>query len=699
MNSNNTDLTPNNTFKKIKQTSLDSFLKNTSEITKEKKEENDFIRKTPIKQLSLSTVNTFNKNKTIYLQLNYLKASKWEYPSYISLRKYQKNISFKCIMNNTLVCLPTGMGKTLIASVTMYNFQRYFPASKCIFIAPTRPLVNQQQKAFCESMKIPLENTDICFGTISIPKRAKLWKTMEKPFIFATAHTLANDLERNLISPDQVSLIIVDEAHRANTQDNNLDYIEKETNNCYKNIFAKYIFPENPNCRIVGLSATPGNSLTSTLSLIEFLKFSNLEIRTEENLQEYSKEKIIDEIIVKKDSSDSITKCRTLIRELLKTILLRLKAKKIFWSTDPVTVKKFALVSAMKSLTNPALGVSDFALGITLVSLRDNLDNYGVKEVMENIKKNFFSEKISNSKKWLKDRPEFNELIKVLSEDISNENPKTIKTIEIVKDHYEKNKNLNSGVMIFTSLRSSADEIMNKILAVGISCDKLIGTAARSENDKGLSQKKQKELINRFKDGEIKVLIATCIGEEGLDIGEVDLIINYDSIGSVTRIIQRMGRTGRKRTGRCVSIMNTEEKTIIDNKMKYFKKLQEDLKSIQRKDSKGSNYKSRILDKLNENRNFGSCFPKEFYPNFKYFDFSSVNIMNLNEKIGIKSISKEEKNNNNQIDGISKSENYGFVSAKKMILNGKDEVNNSINEENEKKILDDLENKGDFDFF
>ena len=53
--------------------------------------------------------------------------------------------------------------------------------------------------------------------------------------------------------------------------------------------------------------------------------------------------------------------------------------------------------------------------------------------------------------------------------------------------------------------------------------------------------------------------MATCVGEEGLDIGEVDLIVCFDAHASPIRLVQRMGRTGRKRDGRIV-ILVTEGK-------------------------------------------------------------------------------------------------------------------------------------------
>ena len=72
---------------------------------------------------------------------------------------------------------------------------------------------------------------------------------------------------------------------------------------------------------------------------------------------------------------------------------------------------------------------------------------------------------------------------------------------------------------------------------------------------KGLRQKDQIEVMQRFRDGGYNVLVSTCVGEEGLDIGEVDLIICFDSNRSPTRLVQRMGRTGRQRTGKIVFLL------------------------------------------------------------------------------------------------------------------------------------------------
>ena len=52
------------------------------------------------------------------------------YPAGVPERGYQLSIIRTALLNNTLVCLPTGLGKTLIAAVVMYNFTRWFPEAR-----------------------------------------------------------------------------------------------------------------------------------------------------------------------------------------------------------------------------------------------------------------------------------------------------------------------------------------------------------------------------------------------------------------------------------------------------------------------------------------------------------------------------------------------------------------------------------------
>nr|CAB3489337.1 unnamed protein product [Digitaria exilis] len=79
----------------------------------------------------------------------------WIYPTNVQVREYQKYMVEKALFTNTLIALPTGLGKTFIAAVVMYNYFRWFPEGKIIFAAPSRPLVAQQIEACHNTVGIP----------------------------------------------------------------------------------------------------------------------------------------------------------------------------------------------------------------------------------------------------------------------------------------------------------------------------------------------------------------------------------------------------------------------------------------------------------------------------------------------------------------------------------------------------------------
>ncbi|RHY70913.1 hypothetical protein DYB30_014058, partial [Aphanomyces astaci] len=97
-------------------------------------------------------------------------ATQWIYPSNYPVRAYQQSISRAALLQNTLVCLPTGLGKTLIAAVVMFNFYRWFPRGKIVFMAPTKPLVSQQIQACHDVMPIPQSDMAELQGNVAPAK-------------------------------------------------------------------------------------------------------------------------------------------------------------------------------------------------------------------------------------------------------------------------------------------------------------------------------------------------------------------------------------------------------------------------------------------------------------------------------------------------------------------------------------------------
>ncbi|ODV63016.1 3'-5' DNA helicase, partial [Ascoidea rubescens DSM 1968] len=110
----------------------------------------------------------------------------------------------------------------------------------------------------------------------------------------------------------------------------------------------------------------------------------------------------------------------------------------------------------------------------------------------------------------------------------------------------------------------------------------------------GMNQKMQKQLIVDFQKGIYNILVATSIGEEGLDIGEVDLIICYDSTSSPIKNIQRMGRTGRKRDGKIVLLLTEAENKKFENSMETYNFVQ---KSVLQDNIINLNKSDRIIPK------------------------------------------------------------------------------------------------------
>ena len=119
----------------------------------------------------------------------------------------------------------------------------------------------------------------------------------------------------------------------------------------------------------------------------------------------------------------------------------------------------------------------------------------------------------------------------------------------------EFENNPHSRVLVFVKLRDSVKSIVHKLKASknsAIKPSRFVGQATKSQDDKGLSQKQQLEILEQFKRGHYNILVSTNVGEEGLDIAECDLVVFYDVVASEIRFIQRKGRTARHREGKVI---------------------------------------------------------------------------------------------------------------------------------------------------
>jgi len=111
-----------------------------------------------------------------------------------------------CLFHNTLVCLPTGLGKTFVAANVILNYYRWFPDGKIFFLAPTRPLVNQQKMAVECLKEIDEDDLLELTGSVRAKKRKEYYE--QKRLFFMTPQTIENDLTNGILDPEKIVLII-----------------------------------------------------------------------------------------------------------------------------------------------------------------------------------------------------------------------------------------------------------------------------------------------------------------------------------------------------------------------------------------------------------------------------------------------------------------------------------------------------------
>ena len=513
--------------------------------------------------------------------INSLLASNWIYPvdGDFPVRDYQLEISQTAILHNTLVSLPTGLGKTLIAAVVLYNYYRWFPSGKVVFLAPTLPLVHQQIQACYNIMGIPATDTAVLTGRVIAGERSKLWS--ERRVFFCTPQTVEKDISAGRCDATQIVCIVLDEAHKAS---GNYAYIK----------VVEQTEASGAKFRILGLSATPGGEIKAIQRVVDALRISKIEARMDddESVKKYIHERHNEIVVVQQGSA--VTTIERLLNNVIAPLLERLRSNNgLAMIRGNATLTQFCLIKAKQEYTERT---GDHSLDIyflctqKLVGIRTDVRRIGIgvaRQKLLRIRDEGRTGLMSNVVK----SKDFQELMAHVLRSSSNpddsqeteedrklNNPKLMKLDEILKEHFARSRACgeSSRAIVFSQWRDSVSEIVT-VLSAGqpllrprhfVGQGKSGGKSDDKNSMKGMKQKEQQQVMMDFQNGTFNVLVCTSIGEEGLDIGEVDLIVNFDTLRSPIRMIQRVGRTGRKRDGRVVCLVSegAEQKTMIASK-------------------------------------------------------------------------------------------------------------------------------------
>jgi ERCC4-related helicase len=468
----------------------------------------------------------------------------------IENRKYQYNIAITSEKENTLVVLPTGLGKTIIALLLISKFLKN-EKNKILFLAPTKPLVAQHVHFLKEFLTIN-ENLIIMFtGEISPEKRKKLWE--ESKIIVSTPQVIENDLLSNRFDLKDVSFIIFDECHHAVGD--------------YAYVFVSEMYQkQRENGRVLGMTASPGNDIFKILEVCKNLNIKNIEIRTKYDIdvRPYVHDLEITwiEIPLPKDFSSIIELFKKALSERLRILkdleLIDSSSVSLVNKTNLLDVQK-KIQTEIKSTLNPSKmlfkAASIQSEAIKIYYSLELLQTQGVNTLINyfsRMGKGAFSKNGSKASRNLVSDKNFLEGI-AYAKSLKIEHPKVNEISKIVIGQLEHKK--ESKIIIFTHYRDTSLYLVKHLEKIKSARPvRFIGQALK-DGDRGLTQKEQAQIIQKFKDGEFNILIATSVAEEGLDIPSTDLVVFYEPIPSEIRSIQRRGRTGRKMPGKVIILI------------------------------------------------------------------------------------------------------------------------------------------------
>lgn len=470
-------------------------------------------------------------------------------PNTVEQRLYQLNLAGKALEGSSLVVLPTGLGKTIIALfVIASRLQRF--GGKALILSPTKPLVEQHAAFFKKVMALPEEEVLAFTGSISPSERERLWA--QGKLIVSTPQVIENDILTRRISLEDVSHITFDEAHRA------------VGNYAYTFIAEKY-FESAKNPHVLGLTASPGSSDEKISEVCEALHVQNVAVKTEKDrdVRPYVQEKEIEWLQVNLPAE--MAEIRGYLEKIFDDRLAIIRNMGFSVGSGKYVSKKDLLLLQKKLQGEIRIGGDPAifsAMSVVAEMMKVNhavemVETQGLEALRKYLEKLDAEASSSGSSKAAKRLMDDLYMRKTLcrAKECDVEHPKLELTRRIVCEQLEGNP--DSRVIVFTNYRDSAEMVANALSEVsGINPVRFVGQGSRHK-DKGLTQKQQVEILDKFRAGEYNVLVATSVAEEGLDIPSTDLVLFYEPVPSEIRSIQRKGRTGRQHKGR-VTVLVTK---------------------------------------------------------------------------------------------------------------------------------------------
>ena len=418
-----------------------------------------------------------------------------------------------------------------------------YPFMKVLMVAPTKPLCQQHYETILKEVN-GISEDDVLLLTGSLRKNIRSEKWEKAHIIVATPQTVESMINSGMNLSD-ICLLIIDEAHRS------------VGNYSYVHIVEHYSeFAKKP--LILGLTASPGGDLEKIRDIIENLKINAVEIRSynDEDVKPYIHQIELEWIGV--DLPQEYKKLQEKILGFIKDKIKELKEKGVKISSRPSKRELLELQQVIRRDLSKGFSygsayiASLLAVIIKMSYALELLESQGLKPFYNYLKKllDEGTRKESKAAASIVKSVSFKEVLYKAGILINSNSvhPKIDVMLKTIKETLKKNKHCK--IIIFTQYRDTAQLILESIEKENINGKIFVGQ--QKKKGTGLSQKEQKRVIEDFRNNLFNVLVSTSIGEEGLDIPEVDLVLFYEPIPSIIRHIQRRGRTGRHKEGRVI---------------------------------------------------------------------------------------------------------------------------------------------------
>ena len=455
----------------------------------------------------------------------------------IEARGYQIAATQACIRCSTLLVMPTGFGKTAVQWNCIADALDS-GVEKIVITAPTVGLVEQQRRMILERLRIDAECVRTYTGSDRPAKRGDIWN--EGTIIIATPQVIRNDVDSGLIHLNNVGLLIIDEAHHA------------KGNHATAQVADRYRSQASEPW-LVAATASPGSTQNAIRQLWDRLNVNRIFVakREDDLLKPYAVDMNIATIRVMLDAKTLALLEPLEAHQFEETDAL--KRQGFLAPTGHLTaglIEEAAQRASIAISRNDPRGY-DAARRISDVRrmhmLLDLLKTQGLRSARSYLERadEQLREGERSTSRFLKKQVVHNFRQTVQGMDECHPKPAYVR--QLVQEHLEKHP--NERILIFSEYRDTVDHLVDDLNQVpNAVVDRFIGQSKRGKRE-GMSQKQQLEQLERFRNGEMNVLVATSVGEEGLDVPSASMVLFYEPVSSAIRTIQRRGRTARERSG------------------------------------------------------------------------------------------------------------------------------------------------------